>query len=677
MADPTLDDEIPGFKYSYTPSVAPSDKVGVTVAPAPASYVNAKPIAKAPISQGPDIENLQPDLKERVDVLRDLWKNNKELNPKGEDLPISSGYRTKEQQREEYLNRLKNPNLVAEPGKSRHEKGDAIDIHPRVSDSLLTQVGLYRPYGSKDPVHVQINPDLPYESKPYDVNTDEEAPGFKFKYNPKKFTAAEDLAMAFEDMKKTPGKLAKTFASAADTALSGIPAAAQFVAEPVAKLVDRIGDTKVAENALKKATSYFDRPVGKAFGITNDPVYNAEATHRLMDYVGEHVDKGADWIAENTGMDKSDAAWFLNAAALKAAPMVGRAAKATGKAIHENVTAENAGNLLSELSGRLSTQNPFNTKEAYKAGFEKDPSIKQYAEPGAVSAPDVVGNVRQAFEKVKENRSKAYKEGIKTTKGNQVFLDFKPIREAFNENVESLKSKNLGAEELKAGEETMVVVDKIGKILDRWEKKPELHTAGNLDDLKQRIDDVYSQGMTDQAKRVMTSTRNAVKETISKQDPNYEKTMADYEKGLEFEREIKNALGLGPKAGVDTTIRKLSQIFSGKSNLSKEYRLELLQELGGKDVVRKLVGYSMGQEIPSGVKMLADVMIGYGAHLAGSPEAGIATAASLMAAQSPKVALHVAYGAGRTARAVSDIGQSAKAQVAKGKTKLSELTSRK
>lgn len=680
MADPTLDDEIPGFRYSYTPSVAPSDKVGVTVAPAPASYVNAKPIVKAPISQGPDIENLQPDLKERLDKLSELWKSNKELNPKGEDLPITSGFRTKAEQEKFYKDRAKNPNLVAPPGYSRHEKGDAFDLHPSIPDVMLAQVGLHRPYGTKDPVHVEINPDLPYESKPYDVNTDEEAPGFKFKYNPKKFTAAEDLAMAFEDMKKTPGKLAKTFASAADTALSTIPAAAQFVAEPVAKLVDRIGDTKVAEDALQKVTSYFDRPVGKAFGITKDPVYNAEATHQIMDYVGEHADKGAQWIADNTGMDKSDAAWFINAAALKAAPMVGRAAKATGKAIHENVTAENAGNLLAEISGKMTNTSPYNTKRAYAAGFEKNPAILEASKEGAVSAPEIVNNVREAFQGVKERKSQAYKQGIATTKGNQVFLDFKPIREAFNETVDSLKSKGVGGVEAsKVGPETMGKVKEIETILGEWESKPELHTAGGLDDLKQRIDDVYSQGMTDQAKRVMTATRNKVKETISAQDPNYEKTMADYEEGLKLEREIQSALSLGPKTGVDTTIRKLAQVFSNKNTLSKEYRLELLQELekvGGKDIIDKLAGYAMGQSTPSSLQLLADISVAAGAHMV-SPEYGVTTLGALAAAQSPKLALYGAYGAGRTARAVSDIGQAAKAKVQQGKTKLSELTSRK
>ena len=660
-----LADDVPGFKYSYTGPV-PVEKAGVTVrAPTDAEMAAInKPKA--------DIENIQPALKERIDALAELWKSNKELNPKGEDLPITSGYRTLEQQREKYKNRLKNPNLVAEPGTSRHEKGDAFDLHPRVPDSLLAQVGLHRPHGAKDPVHVEINPDLPFESKSYDIETDSELPGFKFKYTPKPFTAAEELGMTFDQMKKMPSNLAKTFASTADIALSAVPAAAQFVAEPVAKLIDRVGDTKVAEEALSKVTNYFDKPVGKAFGITQDPVYNAEATRKIMDYAAEHVDKGADWTAENTGMDKSDAKWFVNAALLKAAPTAGRAIKATGRAIGENVTAENTGNLLAEISGKMTNTSPYNTKRAFAAGYEKNPAILEASKEGAVSAPEIVGNVRQALQNVKENRSQAYKQGIASTKNNQVFLDFSPIRKAFNETVESLKSKNLGEEELKVGEETMATVDKIGKILNRWEKKPELHTAGNLDDLKQRIDDVYSQGMTDQAKRVMTSTRNAVKNTIVKQDKNYEKTMVDYEKGLELEREIQKALSLGDKTGVDTTIRKLAQVFSNKNTLSKEYRLELLQELekvGGKNIIDKLAGYAMGQSTPGALQLLADISVAAGAHMV-SPEAGITTLATLAAAQSPKLALYGSYAAGRAARAASDVKQAAK-------TKLSEITSRK
>ena len=673
MAD-ILDDEIPGFKYQYLGPSTSSSKTGVTVrAPTDAemSVVNKSKV---------NVADLSPELKERVDLLSKLWKEDKVLNPKGEDLPLISGYRSREQQRQLYLDRMKNPNLVAPPETSRHVKGEAIDLHPRVPESYLAQVGLYRPHGSKDMPHVEINPNSDFQLTPYDVNMDDEVPGFQFKYNPAKVTAAEQLGGMLEEAKSYPKRFAKEAASLADVALGAGPAIAQFALEPVAKFIDRVGNTKVAEEALSKATSFFDKPVGKFFGITNDPIYNAEGARQIMDYAAEHSDKGAQWIADNTGMSKSDAQWFINAALLKAAPTAARAAKKTGEFIGENVTAQNAGNLLAEVSGKMTATSPYNTKRGFAAGYEKNPAILEAAKEGAVSAPEIVGNVRQAFQNVKESRKQAYQEGIQTTKGNQVFLDFKPIREKFNETVESLKSKGVGGVEAsKVGPETMGKVREIEKILNEWERKPELHTAGGLDDLKQRIDDVYSQGMTDNAKRVMTSTRNAVKDTIVKQDKNYEKTMADYEKGLELEREIQNALSLGDKTGIDTTIRKLAQVFSNKSTLSKEYRLELLQELervGGKNLIDKLAGYAMGQSTPGGLQLLGDLVIGAGAHMV-SPEAGLTTLAALAAAQSPKLALYGSYGAGRTARAISDVGQAAKAQVEKGKTKLSEITSRK
>jgi hypothetical protein len=670
-----LDDEIPGFKYRYTgPEATPSSKVGVTVSAGPTDEQLAAAKAKV------DLSNLTPEIKERLDLLNKLYKEDTKINPKGEDLPITSGYRTREQQRQLYLDRLKNPNLVAEPGKSRHEGGNAIDLHPRVPDSLLAQVGFHRPHGAKDMYHVEVNPNSDFQLTPYDVNMDEEAPGFKFKYNPTKVTAAEELGSMLEDAKSYPKRFAKEAASLADVALGTAPALAQFALEPVAKLIDRVGDTKVAQEALTKATSFFDKPVGKFFGITNDPIYNAEGARQVMDYAAEHADKGAQWVADNTGMSKSDAAWFINAAMIKAAPTAGRAVKKTASKVAEVATAENAGNLLAEISGKMTNTSPYNTKRGFEAGYQKNPAILEASKEGAVSAPEIVGNVREAFQAVKNNRKEAYKQSIASTKGNQVFLDFKPIREAFDKTVDSLKSKNLGVEASKVGPETNAKVKEIETILNEWERKPALHTAAGLDDLKQRIDDVYSQGMTDQAKRVMTETRNKVKDTISKQDPNYEKTMADYEQGLKLEREIQQALGLGEKTGVDTTIRKLAQVFSNKSTLSKQYRLELLQELervGGKNLIDKLAGYAMGQTTPGALQLLADLNIGAGTWMLASPEAGATTLAAIAAAQSPKLALYGSYGAGRATRALSDVGQVAKAQVEKGKTKLSEITSRK
>ena len=72
----------PGLKFLGVDTV-PSVSVSVG---APSIYDNAKPISttKTPV----DTANLQPDLLDRVNQLKDLWKSNKELNPKGEDLSL-------------------------------------------------------------------------------------------------------------------------------------------------------------------------------------------------------------------------------------------------------------------------------------------------------------------------------------------------------------------------------------------------------------------------------------------------------------------------------------------------------------------------------------------------------------------------------------------------------------
>jgi hypothetical protein len=110
-----------------------------------------------------------------------------------------------------------------------------------------------------------------------------------------------------------------------------LPAAVKFVGEPFAKLVDKLGNTDVATQALDKVTQFADRPIGKAFGITNDPAYNAEAANRMMEYVGKNMDKGADYIAKETGLPKSDVSWFMNAALIAAGP----AAYKGGKLVKE------------------------------------------------------------------------------------------------------------------------------------------------------------------------------------------------------------------------------------------------------------------------------------------------------------------------------------------------------
>jgi len=115
-----------------------------------------------------DLENLNPELYSRIERMREDWKNNKELNPKGTDLPITRAASTAAEQ-EDLIRRAKagekniyTPAPVPKGAKIVHQ--DAIDLPTSIPDTFLEQYGLHRPLKNKgDPVHVQINPKIEYK----------------------------------------------------------------------------------------------------------------------------------------------------------------------------------------------------------------------------------------------------------------------------------------------------------------------------------------------------------------------------------------------------------------------------------------------------------------------------------------------------------------------------------
>jgi len=387
MANTTFDEEldlVPGLKYLKNKFV--------TVSPAPAEFNNAKPIETPKV----DLEKLDPALRERIDIAARDWIANKELNPKGEPLPITSGFRDFSKQSELFSQRNTNPNLVAPPGYSSHEKGMGIDILPGVPDSFLATYGLHRPYGAKDPVHVEINPKASWQS-PVDLTGDDDLgiPGFKYTsrqgvYAPSTREAVSDqFSNARNQLTSSDyytNTLPKQAAALGDVLYGSIPAAVKFVGEPFAKLIDKFGDTKIATEALDKITQFAERPIGKAFGITNDPAYNSEAANRFMDYVGKNMDKGADYIAKETGMNKSDVAWFMNAATIGAGALTYKG----GKKAYETGTE-----VLPKAKEQLATQ-----YETVKGKVqEKFPSLKGEENPNlrSVGAAELsAGQLRQA-----------------------------------------------------------------------------------------------------------------------------------------------------------------------------------------------------------------------------------------------------------------------------------------
>ena len=65
------------------------------------------------------------------------------------------------------------------------------------------------------------------------------------------------------------------------------------------------------------------QPVGKLFGVTETPGYKGELTSHALEFIGEHLDKGADYLSHHTGLPKGDVLWIANVLMPKAISKAG------------------------------------------------------------------------------------------------------------------------------------------------------------------------------------------------------------------------------------------------------------------------------------------------------------------------------------------------------------------
>lgn len=77
----------------------------------------------------------------------------------GEPVPVTSGFRSPQKQRELWERRHTNPFPVAPPGSSMHERGLAVDVPGGFVDRLLTvaeEAGLCQTLPRTDPIHFEL-----------------------------------------------------------------------------------------------------------------------------------------------------------------------------------------------------------------------------------------------------------------------------------------------------------------------------------------------------------------------------------------------------------------------------------------------------------------------------------------------------------------------------------------
>jgi hypothetical protein len=120
-------------------------------------------------------------------------------------------------------------------------------------------------------------------------------------------------------------------ASLADTTIGGILPMAGQVVQAGARFLggaEQMITGKPTSLTSEKAQQYgqavsgaLEKPFGKTFGVTQSPAYQGEASQRLMNFIGENVNKGAEWIAQKTGLPLPDVQNMMGTATI-AAPAV-------------------------------------------------------------------------------------------------------------------------------------------------------------------------------------------------------------------------------------------------------------------------------------------------------------------------------------------------------------------
>lgn len=146
-------------------------------------------------------------------------------------------------------------------------------------------------------------------------------------------------------MKAVAPQPQKTTVGASTTALADvIPNLAATAADIGAYTSARYGLKKTPEEARKIADVYsegFRSPFAKMTGLAGTEEYANAPVNKVMDFIGRNIEKGADWIAKNTGMATEDVQNIINAGSFVVPEVAGRVyGKAKGKPVGETFTEQ-------------------------------------------------------------------------------------------------------------------------------------------------------------------------------------------------------------------------------------------------------------------------------------------------------------------------------------------------
>lgn len=330
-------------------------------------------------------------------------------------------------------------------------------------------------------------------------------------------------------------------------------------------------------------------------------------------------------------------------AAIDPLTQAGRAVKAVGKRVVEPV----ASNVLGLTTGAGTESIRAAARAGAKGGDAADAFTANMR--GNVPVDEIVDMAKSGLEKIRQERSAAYKAGKVNLSKDRAIIPFDDIDAAIGKasEVGSFQGVNINRP---AGK----TMDEISSIVTEWKAldPATYHTPEGLDALKRSIGTVRDSTDYGTPARVAADrVYNAVKAEIEAQAPAYAKMMEDYARSSDKIKEVTRTFSLGERATGDTASRKLQAATRDNANTSWRNRGELLNELATYEpgLPYAIAGQSLNALAPRGLVGRGGVMaMGAGA---------ISNPLNLMSlpAFSPKIVGEIVYFGGKAAGKIDDV----------------------
>lgn len=225
---------------------------------------------------------------------------------------------------------------------------------------------------------------------------------------------------------------------------------------------------------------------------------------------------------------------------------------------------------------------------------------------GNVPQRAVVGEAMDALDTIKENRGRAYRANIQSTRASTAPVDLMGVAQTLRTTLDDMQvAGNWTGGPVSRRTAQMVINDLIN-----WAGTRAGQTPGGLDGLKKRISNyIVTPGpgvSTDrlQANRIAEIVVKALDSEIRRADPRYADTMRQYAEASDLIRELQTALSLNDKASSDTTLRKLQSTMRNNVQTNYGERINLARELeaaGADTLMPALAGQALNQLSPRGL----------------------------------------------------------------------------